>query len=36
MKDRYIIIFMMVISALTSAFALWLVWAFVGYLIAML
>jgi len=36
MKDRYIIIFMMVISALTSAVALWLVWAFVGYLMAML
>jgi hypothetical protein len=36
MKDRYIIIFMLVISALTSAVALWLVWSFVGYLMAML
>jgi hypothetical protein len=36
MKDRFIMIFMLVISALTSAFALWLVWAFVGYLMAML
>jgi hypothetical protein len=36
MKDRFIMIFMLVISALTSAVALWLVWAFVGYLMTML
>jgi len=36
MKDRYILIGLMLISALTSALVLWLVWAGVGYLMAML
>ena len=36
MKDRFFLIGLMLISALTSALVLWLVWAGVGYLMGML